>query len=100
MAGLLLASPDAHAGSYTVSYSGGTVSVTGTGGANGTPYPFSQGQGMYAASESAGTGSYSNPTAASYSIKINGSLTATFTWVHGSGQTDANDPPPACALVE
>ncbi len=96
LASLLLTAPDARAGSYVVTYSGGTASVTG----QGTASQFSPGEDKYAASEYASSGSNSDGSPLSFSLKINGPLTATFTWTHGSGETDDNDPPPASALVE
>ncbi len=86
-----LAAPPAHAGSYTDTSSGGTSPAIITPAADAT------GPSSASASVSPYSGN-GNPTCI---IQSNpGTITDTFTWVHGSGQTDATDPPPSCVLVE
>ncbi len=93
----LLASPPARAGSYTDTQTGGTTASTVTPAAD-TSYSYPCDA---VAGGSNPPGGHGAPT-----IQVNpGPITDTFTWTHGknpdgSDQTDANDPPPSCVLVE
>jgi hypothetical protein len=91
----MLAAPNARAGSYTHTQTGGTSPSIVTPAADTT----------YSAPEDAIAYSsvtpYSPDGDPTYTININpGTITDTFTWTHGSGETDANDPPPTCVIVE
>ena len=100
MAGLaitFLASPGAHAGSYTVTYGGGTVAVTA---GNGTvPSPtFSTGH-IYSGGTSTTIYDGANPSSGGVVVDKSSSLTASLAWVPASGQTAATDPPPTAAIL-
>ncbi len=99
LASLLLAAPDAHAGSYTVTYGGGTVAVTA---GNGTvPSPaFSTGHDYYGGTSTTiwGSGDHSTPSGGVV-VDKSPSLTAALAWVPASGQTAATDPPPTAAIL-
>ncbi len=91
----LLAAPDARAGSYTETGSGGTSPATITPVADGT---YTNPWDAVASSSVSPMSRNGDPT---YTIQISpGTLTDTFTWVPASGQTTTTDPPPACVLVE
>ncbi len=86
-----LASPPAHAGSYTDTQSGGTSPAVITPAADAT------GRLSASASMSSRGGNMGGPT---YTIQMNpGTITDTFNWVPDSGQTSTTDPPPSCVLV-
>jgi hypothetical protein len=76
---LTLLPPQAYAGHYTVSYSGGNC--------NGQPYTFNNG--VYGGGASANN---QNPT-----VTCSGQITATFTWV--PDPSIPNEPPPPAAVV-
>jgi len=76
---LSLLPPQAYAGHYTVSYSGGNC--------NGQPYTFNNG--VYGGGASANN---QNPT-----VTCSGQITATFTWV--PDPNIPNEPPPPAAVV-
>jgi hypothetical protein len=91
----MLAAPSVHAGSYTDTSSGTTILPIVTPAADTT----------YSAPEDAIAYSsvtpYSPDGDPTYTININpGTLTDAFNWTHGTGETDANDPPPTCVIVE
>jgi hypothetical protein len=95
MASLLLAAPNARAGSYTHTQTGGTTPSIVTPAADAT-----HSDPEFAGAE-ASAASRDRTDPATYTIQVSpGTLTDTFTWTHGSGETDANDPPPASVLVE
>ena len=85
----LLAAPDAHAGTYTVTYSGSgksvSVGVNAPGGINTVPYTGTYGGG--------GSTSWSAPR---NKVTCDGSITATATW-QASGP---GDNPPATVIVQ
>ena len=90
----------AEAGTYTVTYSGGTITAVGQSPTDPKP-AFSAGGGDYGASADVSAGTSSTTTPASCSVTIQGPLTATFTWTHDNAtETDATDPPPTAAIVE
>ena len=94
---MLWASAPVRAGSYSVSYSGGTY--YGHGGSSGAlgNYPYSMGTSTINNVTYSGWGG--NGGGATGTGSCSGSITATFTWVPASGQTLQSDPPPAQVLV-
>jgi hypothetical protein len=93
---LMLAAPNACAGTYTDATTGGADPIV-------TP----DYDNFYSNSLDAIASAYSIPdpdgiAPSSITIQVNPgapSVTDTLTWTHGYGQTDANDPPPACVVV-
>ncbi len=90
----------ADAGSYTVTYSGGTITASGQSPTDPKP-AFSAGGGDYGAAADVSAGSGGAAASGSCSVTIQGPITATFTWTHDNDtQTDDTDPPPTAAIVE
>ncbi len=98
-----LHAPPAHAGSYTETGSGGTTPATVT------PAAASQSTSSPSPTDATATAAVtpmSPDGIPTYTIQVSpGTITDTFTWTHGKNpdgttQTDADDPPPACVLVE
>jgi hypothetical protein len=99
----MLAAPNVRAGSYIDTQTGGTSPATVTPAADSLSPPPEAAEEATAYSSVTPHSPDGDPT---YTININpGTLTDTFTWTHGTNpdgtaQTDANDPPPACVIVE
>ena len=97
--GTLCAFVPVRAGSYSVSYSGGTSRTQSDSMGTVSTYPY--GPATYTANGTTydgwgGAGTlYSSPTATSCS----GTITATFTWQPASGQTAQSDPPPSQVFI-
>ncbi len=109
MACLLLLPHAARAGTYAVSYSGGTLDATsGDGSSSATPFALLSGYYSDSGGVSCRTGSFDPAPATTCSSKIDDPahkpapvpITATFTWTPAPGQTALTDPPPASAVVQ
>ena len=97
---LAAAPPAALAGSYEVSYSGGTCSVTSSSSSNPpVPYTLDTSTGKFGGGSGAAAWGYqTNPdgtkTATSGKVECKGEITATLVW-----STSTNEPPPQCVIV-
>ena len=86
---LLVLSKPAHAGNYTVAYSGGSVALVDYGNSSSNSYYLSN-------SSWIGSGTAHWPPPYSGTANAHGQIAATFTW-QSSGPTD---PPPASVIIE